>query len=97
MPNQKDSYLTGNNVLISVLLDVVWFFCCFGGVGLVSAVLRGLAFQPLKTRKTFYHKAHFLKRLVSLCLFFFTNSIVKRVLCSFTKLTCHIKEENCFP
>lgn len=43
--------LTGNDIFVSVLLDVVLFFCCFGGVGLVSAVLCGLGFQPLNENK----------------------------------------------
>lgn len=49
--NLLGAKLTGNNVLVAVLLDVILFFCCLGGVGLVSAVLRGLAFQPLKNTR----------------------------------------------
>lgn len=45
---QITAKLTGDDVLVSVLLDVLLLLCCLGGKGFVYAVSCRLTFQPLK-------------------------------------------------
>lgn len=50
--------LTGNNVLVSVLLDVVLLFCRLGGEGLLHTIPGRLDFQSLKDMKGNWIQLH---------------------------------------
>lgn len=51
MKNLLQAKLTGNNVLVAVLLDVVLLLRRLAGVSLLISELVRLAFQPLKHRR----------------------------------------------